>query len=228
VTVGLPYFLLSSTSPLVQAWHTRRTGGGVPYRLFSLSNLASLLALVSYPVLVEPWIPTHAQGIIWSCEYAAFVAVLAWLTHRSSGRYQAVTMQPRPAVEKTGFGAPTGAQRCAWIVLPAAASFLLLATTNHLCQNIAVVPFLWILPLSLYLLSFILCFDHPRWYRRRALLPLYFLALALTGYLVIKEIPGQHVLAHIGVYAACLFLACMVCHGELALRKPAPTHLTQF
>src|ERR1700733_13670794 len=81
VTVGGPYFLLSSTSPLVQTWYSRRSGGATPYRLFSLSNLASLLALLSYPVLVEPWIPTHIQGILWSCEYAVFALLLGWLAY---------------------------------------------------------------------------------------------------------------------------------------------------
>src|SRR6266853_564893 len=225
MTVGLPYFLLASTSPLVQAWHVRRSGGAVPYRFFALSNLASLLALLSYPVLVEPWISARVQGIAWSCEYVAFVLLMGWLAVRSAGR-EAVERRAsdlRPAV-----GIPSWGQRSVWIVLAACASFLLLATTNHLCQNIAVVPFLWILPLSLYRLSFILCFDHERWYQRKLIMPLYAIVLALIGYLLIKEVPGQQVLAHVAIYAAGLFLACMFCHGELALCKPAPAHLTQF
>ncbi len=179
-------------------------------------------------MLVEPWIPTHVQGIVWSCQYAVFIAALVWLTHRNWGLQRAAATQLDPALHRSAAAAPTARQRFCWIILPAAASFLLLAATNHLCQNIAVVPFLWILPLSLYLLSFILCFDHPRWYRRELLLPLYFGAMALTGYLILKETPGQHFLLHIGVYAGCLFLACMFCHGELALVKPAPRYLTQF
>jgi hypothetical protein len=115
-----------------------------------------------------------------------------------------------------------------WIILPACASFLLLAATNHLCQNIAVVPFLWIIPLGLYLLSFILCFDHEHWYHRKLMLPLYAAALAFAGYLLIHEVAGSLVLLHIAAYAVVLFIACMFCHGELALRKPATAHLTEF
>ena len=126
------------------------------------------------------------------------------------------------------FEGPSWRQRALWIVLPACASFLLLGTTNHLCQNIAVVPFLWIIPLSLYLLSFILCFDRAHWYRRKLMLPLYAAALAAVGYLLAHEVPGSLVLLHIAAYSAALFIACMFCHGELALRKPFPSHLTEF
>jgi hypothetical protein len=226
VTVGAPYFLLSSTSPLVQAWYTRRSGGAVPYRFFALSNLASLLALLSYPVLVEPWIPARVQGRIWSCEYAAFALLLAWLAYRSAGRGAASPVAATPH-QRAG-SPPSPGQRALWIILPACASFLLLAVTNHLCQNIAVVPFLWILPLSLYLLSFILCFDRERWYRRKLMLSLYAATLTGAGYLLIHEVPGSLVLLHIAAYAAAVFIACMYCHGELVRRKPAPAHLTQF
>ena len=235
VTVGAPYFLLSSTSPLVQIWYARRSGGAAPYRFFALSNLASLLALLSYPVLVEPWIPARVQGILWSCEYTAFAVVLAWLAYGSAAYKSAAhpgphlsTISPTAAARRDNSGGPSWGQRAVWIILPACASFLLLAATNHLCQNIAVVPFLWIIPLSLYLLSFILCFDHERWYRRKLMLPLHAAALASAGYFLIHEVPGSLVLLHIAGYAAALFVACMFCHGELALRKPAPAHLTEF
>src|SRR5207302_1037861 len=171
---------------------------------------------LSYPVLVEPWISARAQGIAWSCEYFVFVLLLGWLAFRSAG----LATDEQQVAEFLPGEIPSWGQRAVWIILAACASFLLLATTNHLCQNIAVVPFLWILPLSLYLLSFILCFDHERWYQRKLIMPLYAIALALVGYLLIKEVPGQQVLAHIAIYAAGLFLACMFCHGELALRKP--------
>jgi hypothetical protein len=230
VTVGGPYFLLSSTSPLVQTWYSRRSGGATPYRLFSLSNFASLLALLSYPVLVEPWVPTHIQGILWSCEYAVFALLLAWLAYGSAAHpslrlnLNSTTAPSRSEDSES----PSCRQRAMWIILPACASFLLLATTNHLCQNIAVVPFLWIVPLSLYLLSFILCFDHAHWYRRKLMLPFYAAALAGAGYLLTYEVPGSLILLHIVAYLVTLFIACMFCHGELALRKPAPAHLTEF
>jgi hypothetical protein len=235
VTVGAPYFLLSSTSPLVQTWYSRRSGSVAPYRFFALSNLASLLALLSYPVVVEPWIPARVQGVLWSCEYAAFALVLAWLAYRSAAYNSAAhpgahltTNSPKAAARGEDSERPSWRQRALWIILPACASFLLLAATNHLCQNIAVVPFLWIIPLSLYLLSFILCFDHGHWYHRTLLLPLYAAALASVGYLLVHEVPGSLVLLHIAAYGAALFIACMFCHGELALRKPHPAHLTEF
>ena len=228
VTVGAPYFLLASTSPLVQTWYARRSGSVAPYRFFALSNLASLLALLSYPVLVEPWIPARAQGILWSCGYAAFAPALAWLAYRSGACHSAAHSLPAAAARGERSEMPSWGQRTLWVVLPACASFLLLAATNHLCQNIAVVPFLWIFPLSLYLLSFILCFDRRHWYRRSLMLPLYAAALASVGYLLVHEVPGSLVLLHIAAYGAALFVACMFCHGELALRKPPPAHLTEF
>src|SRR5579863_454965 len=230
VTVGGPYFLLSSTSPLVQTWYARRSGGATPYRLFSLSNLASLLALLSYPVLVEPWIPTHLQGVLWSCEYAVFALLLAWLAYGSTAHPSLrLNSSSTTALARTrNSERPSWRQRAMWIVLPACASFLLLATTNHLRQNIAVVPFLWIVPLSLYLLSFILCFDRAHWYRRKLMLPLFAATLAGAGYLLTYEVPGSLILLHIVAYVLTLFIACMFCHGELALRKPVPAHLTEF
>ena len=230
VTVGGPYFLLSSTGPLVQTWYARRFGGATPYRLFSLSNLASLLALLSYPVLVEPWIPTHLQGVLWSCEYAVFALLLAWLAYGSTAHPSLrLNSSSTTALARTrNSERPSWRQRAMWIVLPACASFLLLATTNHLCQNIAVVPFLWIVPLSLYLLSFILCFDRAHWYRRKLMLPLFAATLAGAGYLLTYEVPGSLILLHIVAYVLTLFIACMFCHGELALRKPVPAHLTEF
>ena len=234
VTVGAPYFLLSSTSPLVQTWYARRSGSVAPYRFFALSNLASLLALLSYPVVVEPWIPVRVQGILWSCEYAAFALVLAWLAYRSAASNSEAHAAAHPtahspkAARDESSEMPSSRQRALWIILPACASFLLLAATNHLCQNVAVVPFLWIVPLSLYLLSFILCFDRRQWYNRTLMLTLYAAALASVGYLLVHDVPGALVLLHVAAYNAALFIACMFCHGELALRKPAPAHLTEF
>jgi spermidine synthase len=222
-TVGAPYTLLSTTGPLVQSWYSRRNSGAVPYRLFSLSNFASLLALLSYPVLIEPWIPATVQATAWSAEYAIFVALMGWLTLE-------VVNHPLPPIAPQAAAASriTAGQSFLWIVLPAFASFLLLATTNYLCQNVAVVPFLWILPLSIYLVSFILCFGGNNWYRRAILLPLFCAVMALAGYLVMKETPGTAVILHIVVYSLTLFFICMFCHGELALRKPEPAHLTRF
>jgi hypothetical protein len=164
----------------------------------------------------------------------AFALILAWLANRSAAYNSAAHPGAHPTTNSPtvsrgeNSGKTSWGQRTLWIILPACASFLLLATTNHLCQNIAVVPFLWIIPLSLYLLSFILCFDHGHWYNRKLMLPLYAVALASAGYLLAHEAPGSLVLLHIAAYSAALFIACMFCHGELALRKPFPSHLTEF
>jgi hypothetical protein len=222
-TVGLPYFLLATTSPLVQAWYARRFHS--PYRLFALSNLASLAALLAYPVLVEPLIATRLQALAWSWSYALFAvlcAAAALYTLRS-----AAATSGEPARLERG-PAPVLAQRIQWVVLPAVASFLLLAVTNHLTQNIASIPFLWIVPLALYLLSFILCFDGRGWYQRRFFLPLAGLALVAMAW-ILRDIELRHdLMLSIPVYAAGLFVLCMLCHGELVRMKPEPARLTEF
>jgi hypothetical protein len=222
-TVGLPYFLLSTTSPLVQAWYARRVAS--PYRLFALSNLASLLALLSYPVLFEPVIATRVQAIGWSSAYAVFVALcVATAVYSLRGVVGAgaapVRLDPGPI--------PRVSLRLQWILLPGLASFLLVAVTNHLTQNVASIPFLWIAPLSLYLLTFILCFDGRGWYRRGFFLPL--AGLAVIGMaLVQRDFNLTHNLKlAIPVHALGLFVLCMLCHGELARMKPEAGRLTEF
>ena len=169
VTIGLPYFILSTTSPLLQAWFARRFQHAIPYRLFALSNFASLIALLAYPVIIEPWVSTVAQSIAWSVAYAVFVVLCGYAAIASARGETAVALtaaEPAMAIESP----PGGLRQLTWLMLAAMASFLLLAFTNHICQNVASLPFLWIMPLSLYLATFILCFDHPRWYRRNAFL----------------------------------------------------------
>jgi hypothetical protein len=168
VSVGLPYFMLSSTGPLLQAWFARTFPGRSPYRLYSLSNIGSLLALVSYPFLVEPALDSYQQSTWWSIGFAGFVvlcgysAIHIWHSARSEG-----TSDVAKASLATDPGArPAWYQPLLWLVLPAFASMMLLATTNHVCQDVAPSPFLWVVPLSLYLLSFIISFDHERWYIR--------------------------------------------------------------
>ncbi len=223
VTIGLPYFILSTTSPLLQAWFARRFQHAIPYRLFALSNLASLLALLAYPVMVEPWISTVTQSIAWSVCYAAFVLVCGYAaiaSARSEPAFAAAAPGPAVATE-----APPGVTRqLTWLMLAAMASFLLLAFTNHICQNVASLPFLWILPLSLYLASFILCFDHPRWYRRNAFLLLAAVLLPVMAWYS----DSLNLKLVVPMYLAGLFVCCMFCHGELALLKPAPRYLTRY
>ena len=221
VTVGLPYFLLSTTGPLLQAWYARRYQGAMPYRLYALSNAGSMFALISYPVLFEPRFGTHQQAAGWSWAYGVFIllcAVTAWLG-REGG-----TAQPEAALDDTALPHRT----FFWIALPACASILLLAITNHLAQNVAAIPFLWILPLSLYLLSFILCFESSWWYRRTTFLGLFAVTVGSMAYALSGEFQNNPVKVMIPFFAAGLFICSMVCHGELARLKPHPGRLTSF
>jgi len=221
LTVGLPYFLLSTTGPLMQAWYARSLAR-VPWRLFALSNLGSLLALLAYPFAVEPWVRTVNQAWIWSGGYAAFALLCATAAWQAGRLHADAAPQVRTAEDA---GPPPGAAtRMLWLLLAAAGSALLLAVSNHITQNVASVPFLWILPLSLYLLSFILCFDSDRVYHRGLFLVLVALAIPAMGWLL----DGLALKLVIPVYLLGLFVLCMFCHGELARLKPAPGHLTSF
>ena len=221
LTIGLPYFILSTTSPLLQAWFARRFHI-VPYRLFALSNLASLLALLAYPVAVEPWVTTYVQSIAWSVCYALFVALCAYAAI-SSARAESLAAVA-PVAETVAEPPPRPLRQLTWLMLAAMASFLLLAFTNHICQNVASLPFLWILPLSLYLATFILCFDHPRWYRRNVFLLLAAVLLPLMAWYS----DSLNLKVVVPMYLAGLFVCCMFCHGELTLLKPAPRYLTRY
>ncbi len=226
-TIGLPYFLLSTTTPLLQAWYWHRFSTVVPYRLFALSNFASLLALLGFPLLFEPWFNLGQLGIAWSALYAAFVALCGWIALRAFAVARAHEGEPQPLAEVRPLPAaatPNGAQQALWLALAAMGSVMLLAVTNHVTQNIASVPFLWVVPLSLYLVTFILCFDHPRWYVR----PLFIGAALLLVPAMAAQIASLNLHAAVPLYFAGLFVACMVCHGELARTKPAPEHLTRF
>lgn len=224
-TIGLQYFLVSTTSPLVQAWFWRRFHHAVPYRLFALSNFASLLALLSYPVLIEPFLPLAAQSIAWSAAYGVFALLCAATALGSARHGVAVPAGPLPAAASDASEqTPSRGDRLLWVALSAVASSMLLAVTNHLTQNIASVPFLWVVPLSIYLISFILCFDHPRWYRRTLFLALVAVMVPVMSWF--SESLDLRVAAPL--YTAGLFVVCMFCHGELYLRKPGPRHLTTY
>ncbi len=226
VTIGLPYFLLSTTGPLVQAWFARSFPAGTVYRLFALSNFGSLLALLSYPFFFEFWVTTRVQSWGWSAAYVAFVALCA-----ASALYS-LRRQPGPDVHDAPTelsGPPPGPRDYLWwLLLSAMGAGMLLAVTNHITHDVASVPFLWILPLTLYLLTFILCFEGRGWYQRRILIgPLLAIVCAMAwamheerGIMDLKEaVP----LGLVG-----LFLMCMFFHGELAASKPAPRYLTRF
>jgi hypothetical protein len=227
VTVGLPYFLLSSTSPLLQAWYARSHKDGLPYRLFALSNFFSMLALLSYPLLVEPNLSVHNQGIVWSCAYAAFT-LSCGLTAWRAATHPAAILAPAAAAEEANAPAPAWNIRLFWLGLATSASVLLLAVTNHLTQDVAAIPFLWILPLSVYLLSFIICFESPRFYNRGVFLPLVVASLGFLAYRLWIGKAHMQTRPLIALLAFALFICCMVCHGELARLKPHPRYLTGF
>ena len=218
-SVGLPYFMLSTTGPLVQVWYARAFERASPYRLFALSNLGSMIALVSYPLAVEPLLALGAQTAIWSGGFVVFALGCAALAWRS--REREVELAPQARSDKPGPGLQT-----LWAALAACASVLLLAFTSHMTLNVAAIPFLWVLPLALYLLSFVLCFEASGWYRRWLFLPLTGAGLAAVSVTLTQSNPSIWTL--IPLYSATLFAACMVCHGELARSKPDPRHLTGF
>jgi hypothetical protein len=224
VAVGLPYFVLSTTGPLVQVWYSRARQGAMPYRLYALSNVGSMLALLSYPVAVEPWLATRAQAAVWSAGFVAFAAACAVLAWRSRGTAWEV------AAESVAARIPptTPGRWALWIMLPAVASVLLLAFTSHVSQNVAPIPFMWVAPLALYLLSFILTFDGRGWYSRRVFVPL--LAAGIAGVVTTLHSEFRHspLWVMLPVHLGTLFVACMVCHGELVRLKPDPRHLTGF
>jgi SAM-dependent methyltransferase len=227
-TIGLPYMILSATSPLLQAWYVRTHEGVIPYRLFALSNFGSMLALLSYPFLVEPNIALHNQAWIWSGGFVVFAIACAYAAWKSST--PTVVRATTPVAETAEIpGAPSMGTILYWIGLAACASALLLATTSHLTQNVAPIPLLWIAPLSLYLLSFILSFESDRIYQSWLFLPMGIVALAI--YTVgMKQYEDNEDVIHVLIPRLCgaFFIACMICHGELAKRKPHPRYLTQF
>ena len=228
-TIGLPYLLLSTTSPLLQAWYVAAKPGAVPYRLFALSNFGSLLALLSYPVFVEPMFTTHGQAYGWSGIYVVFVvicAAVAWKSDCARRRnHRSITAGASPL---TTAPAPSWTIRIIWTALAACASTLLLAISNHLSQNVAPIPFLWVLPLAVYLLSFILCFERDKVYNRGVFLPLLVIALDGAAFAIYANEGNPNIAWAIPTFVATLFVCCMVCHGELARLKPDPRHLTSF
>jgi SAM-dependent methyltransferase len=237
-TIGLPYFLLATTSPLVQAWFARTYPDASPYRLFALSNFASMLALLGYPFLFEPWISTRQQAMGWSIGFALFAVLIglsAWFGLRRAAEeshdVEALSQYPQTEVNKPF---PNWREKLIWIALACLGSVLLLSISNHLTQNISSIPLMWVVPLTLYLITFILCFDvkggaeGAGWYQRTLFIPLLVvLVIAMAWTLADKELHFK-LYWQIGLFSAGLFVACMFCHGELAARKPDPKHLTTF
>lgn len=224
-TVGAPYTLLSATAPLVQRWFTHDHPGVSPYRLYSLSNIGSLLALLTYPILFERFLGLRAQAWLWSGSYVLFALLCAYLAWRVAQRARPDEVA-EDAPEEGGTAAVTPANVALWLALPACASVVLIATTNQLTQDVASIPLLWVMPLALYLLTFILCFGDDRTYRPVRDVPLLAAGLAVAAYLV--GAVTMALLWQILLYAASLFIACFALHGELVRLRPASRHLTAF
>ena len=269
-TVGLPFLLLSATSSLLQAWHTLGRKGARPYRFYALSNAGSLLALLSYPVLVEPLVSTHHQASFWSVGYGVFVALCATfafrppvlrsvsaaaslepkqLRTRDAGRTNLALDQIAEKVPPTVILSEAKNLSCCdqatkkddsrderpgwrlqllWLGLAASASALLVSITHYVSQNIAAIPLLWVVPLSIYLVTLILCFEGDRWYPRWLFLRLLPIALGGMAYALSPEFEGGGPQLQIPLYFVGLFICCMVCHGEMAALKPQPRFLTTF
>lgn len=254
-TIGLPYFMLSTTGPLLQAWFARRYPNARVYRLYALSNAASMTALIAYPPLIEPAASVPVQAVAWSAGYCLFAATGLFLLWRVASHRGSVdgAAQPTRAGSPVGKGgatdrvvtvdsavckakAPTGREQLPWFGYSALSSVLLLAVTAHLTQNVASVPFLWLLPLTLYLLTFILCFEGRGWYRANLFRVLAGLAGMLMAAGLIAHVgPGGRIVLGpmpmvqgIVLYGAGFFVLCMFLHGELAVRRPPPVALTRF
>ena len=226
ISVGLPYFLISTNSPLMQAWFHRNFPERTAYRLYALSNVGSLLGLVTYPVLVEPYFTLAWQGKIWSLMYLAYAGLAGYGAVRSLLKKK--SSEPELARSEVDLGPKlTARDYSLWIILAATASILLLATTSQIIQEVAVIPFLWVLPLTIYLLSFILAFSGERWYSRQVYLVIFFVATLLVGW-ALGRADSLSISVQIGIYSLGLFAACMVCHGELYRLRPHPAHLTRF
>ena len=235
--IGIPFVTLSATSPLLQAWYAHRAAAmnarpTPPYWLYALSNVGSLAALVAYPLIVEQQLGLHAQHLAWLAGLCVMAAVCGLLI---AGQKDRVT--PAPAVE-VDEDLGTTAAPVLWVLLALCGSLLLCAMTNHLTQNVAPIPLLWVIPLIVYLLSFVLAFSHARAYFRPVMLILLLLALATMAYFIYDPAFNEDthpVLYHltdpskaVPILSLCLLIACFTCHGELYRLRPAPRRMTTF
>ena len=243
-TIGLPYFMLSTTGPLIQSWFAREQKNPAvaqrAYRLFALSNFGSLMGLLAYPFAIETWVTTKTQAIVWSGFYGVFVVITIVVALRAARaqptHYTVATFDPShatPADESHAHpsGPPTMTDIVLWFALAALATMILLAVSSHITQNIASIPFLWVLPLSLYLLTFVIAFEGRRgrgWYlRHNMMLP----AMVLAAFMAWGLVTDDGILSidyAIPLYLIGMFLVCLFCHGELAHAKPQARYLTRF
>ena len=213
--LGLPFFVLSATSPLLQVWLAGQRA--VPFRLFALSNAGSLLALLAYPTLVEPLLTLSAQRAMWTAGFSGYALLCGWLTLDALRE----TRTGNAAASATNISAPDKKQVWMWFLLGTAGTLQLCAVTAHLTENVAALPLLWVIPLGVYLLSFVLAFEVPRLYRREVVLRFLVVLLASLGYLLSKTDVSLPLGLSVGIFLAEMFLACWFCHAELYALRPA-------
>ncbi|MCP4716048.1 MAG: MFS transporter, partial [Deltaproteobacteria bacterium] len=225
LSVGAPYVLISSTGPLLQHWYNRRYAGKSPYRLYALSNFGSLLGLLTYPFLIEPRMALGSQTLSWSAGYLLFavICILSGCTlfNSNTDTGSLPDNSTEPADQPDRF------YPLLWVGLAACGSIMLLGITSKITQDFSVVPFLWVLPLSLYLCTFIIAFDSPKLYRREIWIPAFLISVAVVTYLL-QPGTGLSIVATITLYSTAMFCMVMVCHGELVRSKPQPSRLTFF
>jgi SAM-dependent methyltransferase len=225
LSIGAPFAVLSATAPLVQAWYARTVGAGEgkePYVLYSASNLGSLIALLAYPILLEPTLTVHGQRMGWSVGYGAFVLLMAGLAFMV---LRARDLAPEAAATRATNPVPWR-DRLVWVGLAAIPSSLMLGVTTHITTDVASAPFLWVIPLALYLTTFIIAFQAKPAISPSLTLVLQGAALAAcAAMLPFKStfLPLQ-LLVHLGAF----FLTALMCHQALVARRPDPTHLTEF
>ncbi|MEQ1883581.1 MAG: fused MFS/spermidine synthase [Bryobacteraceae bacterium] len=225
LAVGGPYLVLSSTAPLLQRWFHVTRPDDSPWGLYALSNAGSFLALLSYPFLIEPMLRLRTQTLVWSILFVVFAALCAWVAWNVGKTATAAAAESRASTEDDE--APRTVDIVLWIALAACASVVLLGTTNQVSQEVAVIPFLWVAPLALYLLSFVLTFASGHWYPRTAVAILAGI-LAPVSCAVLTASVAVPILLQLLTYLGTLFVLCMLCHGELVRLRPTEKHLTMF
>ena len=230
-TVGGPFFVLSASAPLLQKWFSLTNRGCFPFRLYALSNLASMGALISYPFMIERSLRLPMQSLVWSgvfLLYGITMCCCAWHLFKSSKNTEEQTVSP----EGEERGKPFCLDQILWVALSASGTLLLMSTTSQITQEVAPVPLLWVLPLAIYLLTFVICFDHPKWYYKQWF-ALFFVGVIFL-WIAALFIPTLHyfvlsnAIIQIFIYSLVLLAGCMCCHGELIRRIPTADYLTQY
>ena len=224
--IGLPFLMLGATSPLLQVWWARLYATAIPYRLFALSNLASLLALGLYPSVVEPYLTLQAQRATWTCGFAVFVILSTVLVWKTRGPLQSHGILITPEAVPP---AASAWHKVLWVLLPMGAAMQLSAVTAYLTANVAAIPLLWILPLAVYLLTLILAFEFPRLLPRGILARLLIVMLGALAYMLSNTEVSLPLRVSIAFFLIEVFVSCYFCHSEAyALRPQRASESTLF